>query len=74
MVDQMGVAALGNAGGWQRDGGVEGGKRRKNWQKEEMGGQRGKAGWRGVQENSGVWYSPDPVFSAQAPHKVSSGT
>lgn len=31
-VDQMGVAALGNAGGRQRDDVVEGGgKRRKNW-------------------------------------------
>lgn len=33
----MGVAALGNAGGRQKDGGIGGGKRRKNWQKEEMG-------------------------------------
>lgn len=36
-MDPMGVAALGNAGARQRDDGVEGGKRRKNWQKEEMG-------------------------------------
>lgn len=47
-VDQMGVAALGNAGGGQRDGGVEGGKRRKNWQKEEMGG----SAWEGWLEGS----------------------